>query len=41
MGIQRLYDLSEDGSLEMLDDYELEKDEDAPMSMAADVEVCL
>ena len=34
-----MYGISDDGNLELLDEYELEKDEDTPMSMAADLEV--
>lgn len=33
--IQRLYHISDDRSIALTDEYELEKGEDAPMSMAA------
>lgn len=37
--VQRLYHISSDRSMELVDELELEKDEDAPMSMAANPEV--
>lgn len=36
---QRLYDIPSDVKLELLSELELDKDEDAPMSMAADISV--
>ena len=36
---QRLYKIKSDTDLELLHELELEKDEDAPMSMAADLTV--
>lgn len=39
---QRLYDIDETGAkLDLVTELELEKDEDAPMSMAIDHQVCL
>ena len=38
--IQRLYEISEDRSIQQQDEFELERGEDAPMSMAAHAEVC-
>lgn len=39
--LQRLYHVSDDRNLEIIDELELEKDEDAPMSMTAHPEVRL
>ena len=36
---QRIYDIAENLHIELLDEYELEKGEDAPMSMASHTEV--
>jgi prolactin regulatory element-binding protein len=37
--MQRLYDVGDDRSLQLLDELELENGEDAPMSMATDAKV--
>jgi prolactin regulatory element-binding protein len=37
--LQRLYHVGDDRTLNLIDELELEKDEDAPMSMAAHPEV--
>ena len=38
--LQRLYNVDEAGALELATELELEKDEDVPMSMAVDYQVC-
>jgi prolactin regulatory element-binding protein len=38
--LQRLYAVNEDRAIQLKDEFELEKGEDAPMSMAAHAEVC-